>query len=101
MLIRKDQLIRENKELKDLREDLRRDKAELEGRLESANERIEDVKRKEREMIEQCSRLRLRLQEKDRMNEDLRKETERVIQLHAQLEAKIDKNAPILKPAAI
>jgi hypothetical protein len=69
--------------------------------LESANDRIEEVKRKEREMIEQCSRLTMRLKEKERQNEDLRKEAERFINKNTQLEAHIDSQKPLMKPACI
>lgn len=61
LLIRKEQLIKENKELKSAQDDLRRDRNDLESRLEQANERTEDVKRKERELVDQHNRLKHRL----------------------------------------
>jgi hypothetical protein len=50
MKVRKQQLLKETKELKDTRDDLRRANNDLESRLEQANERTEDVKRREREL---------------------------------------------------
>ena len=73
----------------------------MESRLEQANERTEDVKRRERELQDQMSRIKHRLQEKERQCEQLRKEAERVIQIHSDLEAKVDKQAPVMKPAQI
>ncbi len=52
-------------------------------------------------MVEQCSRLRLKLQEKERQNEQLRKEAERVIEKHSELEAQVDRQKPLMKPASI
>lgn len=50
MKVRKQELLKETKELKDARDDLRRANNDLESRLEQANERTEDVKRREREL---------------------------------------------------
>lgn len=69
--------------------------------MEQANERTEDVKRRERELTDQLARLRSRLTEKERQCETLRREAERVIDIHSQLEAKVDRQAPVMKPAQI
>lgn len=101
MKVRIQQLLKETKELKDARDDLRRSNNDLESRLEQANERTEDVKRRERELNDQLARLRQRLTEKERQCETLRLEAERVIDIHSQLEAKVDRQAPVMKPAQI
>ena len=101
MKVHKQQLLKETKELKDARDDLRRSNNDLESRLEQANERTEDVKRREREVNDQIARLRQRLTEKERQCETLRREAERVIDIHSQLEAKVDRQAPVMKPAQI
>ena len=101
MKVRKQELLKETKELKDARDDLRRANNDLESRLEQANERTEDVKRRERELNDQLVRMRQRLTEKERQCETLRREAERVIDIHSQLEAKVDKQAPVMKPAQV
>ena len=101
MKVRKSQLLKETKELKDARDDLRRACNDLESRFEQATERTEDVKRRERELTDQLARLRSRLTEKERQCETLRREAERVIDIHSQLEAKVDRQAPVMKPAQI
>jgi hypothetical protein len=52
MKIRKEQLIKECKEVKDERDEVRRLKNDLESRLEMANERTEDIRRRENELSE-------------------------------------------------
>jgi chromosome segregation ATPase len=69
--------------------------------LEQANERTEDAKRRERELTDTLARLRQRLTEKERQCETLRREAERAIDIHSQLEAKVDRQAPVMKPAQI
>jgi hypothetical protein len=76
-------------------------KGELETKLEVTNDRIEDVRRRERELADQVSRLKARVQEKERQNEHLRAEADRFVALHSDLEAKVDKTAPVKKPACI
>ena len=82
-------------------EEQRRSNSELDSKLEQANERIEDHKRKERDLAEQVSRLKSRLGEKERQNEILRSDAVRAIKFHSDLEAKVDKHVPVMKPAAI
>ncbi|TNV86980.1 hypothetical protein FGO68_gene15919 [Halteria grandinella] len=99
LVLRKDQLLLENKSLKEENEDLRRIKSDLECKLEQSGERVEDCRRREKELIESCSRLRSRLTEKDRQQEMLRKEVDRAIQKQSELEIKVDNQAPVSKPA--
>lgn len=41
------------------------------------------------------------MQEKERQNEHLRAEADRFVNLHCDLEAKVDKTAPVKKPASV
>lgn len=71
----------------------------MESQLEQANERIEDGKRRDKELAENATRLRARLDDKERQCEQLRREVERAIAAQSDLEMKAGSQAPVTKPA--
>jgi len=101
LVLRKDQLLLETKALKDDIEELRRLKGLSDSRLEEANERTFDEKRRHSELADEVARLRARLADKDKQCLRLRSEAERVIRVQAELEARLDRQAPVTRPATV